>query len=395
VLADASPSVIISGLRSGEVLRVAATSRRLQNFWSASASFRADRDGTVVLARDAPIDRAYSGTAALGLLGVQTPGRAISPRAGSSVVSTFTATAGGRSSSAVLRQLQRAPDVRVRAETMAHQGFYGRLYLPPGHAPGPGVVVWGGSEGGIATGNEWAQLIASHGIPALGLAYFDAPGLPCALSDIPLEYFARAVRWMGRRSDVNPHRVWLLSVSRGSEAEALLAAHFPALVHGFVGAAPSSTAYGSVAGACRPHSRAAWTLHGEPVPFSVVGSGLSAQGRYDSRQAFAATMHTARTRRARIPIGHFRGPVLLLAGSDDQLWPSPIYSAQMMRELHDDPATHQRHVYRGAGHYVLDPPSLPSPTTNARGLSVGGTEAADDAAHRADWPLMLHFIKSH
>lgn len=204
----------------------------------------------------------------------------------------------------------------THAETRAREGFDGTLFLPPGRARRPAVVIWGGSEGGLVAGDAWGELIASHGIPALGIAYFDAPGLPCALSDIPLEYFARAIRWMRHRPSVDPGRVWLLSGSRGTEAEALLAAHFPRLVHGFVAEAPSSTAYASFPGTCRPRTRYAWTLHGHPVPFAVTGSGITAQGRYDGRLGFLATLHTARTVRARIPVGAFRGPVLLLAGAD-------------------------------------------------------------------------------
>lgn len=85
--------------------------------------------------------------------------------------------------------------------------------------------AWGGSEGGLADTIPWAALLASHGIPALALAYFDGPGLPCALNDIPLEYFVKAIRWMRRQPEVDPTRVWLFSGSRGTEAELLVAAH--------------------------------------------------------------------------------------------------------------------------------------------------------------------------
>ena len=40
------------------------------------------------------------------------------------------------------------------------------------------------------------DLIASHGFPALAVAYFDEPGLPCALQNIRLEYFVRAIQWL-------------------------------------------------------------------------------------------------------------------------------------------------------------------------------------------------------
>jgi hypothetical protein len=128
--------------------------------------------------------------------------------------------------------------VRMRVKTVRRDGFDGQLYLLPGHARRPAVVVWSGSEGGISTSGGWAGVLASHGIPALGIAYFDAPGLPCALSRIFAGVLRARINFMRHQPGVDPHRVWLLSGSRGSEAEPLIAAHFPKLIHGFVAAPP-------------------------------------------------------------------------------------------------------------------------------------------------------------
>jgi hypothetical protein len=58
----------------------------------------------------------------------------------------------------------------------------------PASAPArrPALLIFGGSEGGLS-GTLIAALLAAHGYPALALAYFNAPGLPATLSDIPLE----------------------------------------------------------------------------------------------------------------------------------------------------------------------------------------------------------------
>lgn len=60
----------------------------------------------------------------------------------------------------------------------------------------------------------------------LGLAWFDQPGLSCSLSNIPLEYYTRAIRWPRRQPHVDPPRVWIHSGSRGTDAELLVAAHW-------------------------------------------------------------------------------------------------------------------------------------------------------------------------
>ena len=48
------------------------------------------------------------------------------------------------------------------------------------------VLVFGGSEGGLAT-SLLAARFAADGYPALALAYFREPGLPQTLTNIPLE----------------------------------------------------------------------------------------------------------------------------------------------------------------------------------------------------------------
>lgn len=89
-------------------MRVTATTRRAENVWSAAATFRAGPRGTVDLARQAPTDHAYLGAASLGLLGVETPGRATTRVATGPIVTTFRARAGRRTATATLRQLLRS-----------------------------------------------------------------------------------------------------------------------------------------------------------------------------------------------------------------------------------------------------------------------------------------------
>ena len=95
------------------------------------------------------------------------------------------------------------------------------------------MLVFGGSDGGLS-GTLVAALLAAHGYPALALAYFNAPGLPAQLSDIPLEYFATALRWLRAQPQVDPRHVLTLGVSRGSEAALLLGAYYQRLVDGVI-----------------------------------------------------------------------------------------------------------------------------------------------------------------
>jgi uncharacterized protein len=259
------------------------------------------------------------------------------------------------------------------------------------------VVVWGGSEGGLGYSPADAALLASHGIPALALAYFDEPGLPCSLSGIPLGYFVKAIDWLRSQPQVDPGRVWIEAISRGTEAELLVAAHWPALVHGIVAAVPSSVVYGSVRGQCRPASASSWTLNGHPLaiaPFTGTPT-FNPDGSVSDRSAFLAGLAAPGTAAARIPIERFKGAVMLISGADDQLWPSNVYADRIMAALHGDPARHIHLNYAAAGHGVFDTPYVPPITEEREGpnvLDLGGTAAGNNAAHVSDWPAAIRFI---
>ena len=76
------------------------------------------------------------------------------------------------------------------------------------------MLVFGGSGGGLMTS---AALLAARGYPSLALAYFKAPGLPQTLHNIPLEYFAKALRVLRAQPGVDPDHVLVVGESRGGE----------------------------------------------------------------------------------------------------------------------------------------------------------------------------------
>ena len=181
---------------------------------------------------------------------------------------------------------------------------------------GPRLLVLGGSEGGLS-GTLVAALLAAHGYPALALAYFNAPGLPAQLSDIPLEYFARALRWLRAQPQVDPGHVLTLGVSRGSEAALLLGAYYPRLVDGVIASVPSDVAICSYPDCNGP----AWTLHGRPLPYTF---------QFDNP-------HPVDDPAAVIPVERIRGPVFLDCGGADAVWVSCPYARAIMTRLAASP----------------------------------------------------------
>ena len=128
---------------------------------------------------------------------------------------TFTAASGHERASVTVQRGPAAP-VTARFESVAARGFYGVFWQPPASQDNHiGLVVFDGDFGGMTL--PVAPMLASRGYPTLDLAYFDEPGLPQTEHGISLEYFAKALRWLGpaRRRREAPLGTGLVEGQRG------------------------------------------------------------------------------------------------------------------------------------------------------------------------------------
>jgi dienelactone hydrolase len=390
-LYDVPLDIRVTGLRPGERVTVGITATNtFGSLWSARATFVAPA-AVLDLAATAPVSGSYRRVAGMGLF-ASMRNRDFLGYFGPRNPQPFTLTAviGGRlaASTTVIRELT-AAGVRCARQTVAAAGFDGSYCAPArGAARRPAVLIFGGSEGGLAVA-DLAELLASRGYPALALAYFRAPGLPADLLRIPLEYFARAARWLrqaaagagGGAAGSRPVVAW--GFSRGSEAALLLAIHFPALVNAVIAGSPSSVTNEAFSSSgALPPGEPAWTLGGRPLPVA------SPPGDPRSPGDPAAVL----------PVARIRGPVLLLAGADDRLWPSPGYARAIMAALaaHHDPYRHELKEFAGAGHvagFAMPYDAGPASITEGRDLlRVGGTPVINSMAETAAWRDALAFL---
>jgi len=375
-LVDVLLHITVTGLEPRERVSVQAdtTDATGMDFRSA-ASFTAGDEGEIDLARDAPSSGSYSGVDPMGLFWSMAPVDGapsyvdlLQPE-GQPVTLTVTDQGQTLARRTVLRRPV-SPGVTVRQLRPAQVGFYGAYHSAADvSSPGPAVLLFGGSEGGLH-GQATASLLASYGYPTLDLAYFKEPGLPHMLSRIPLEYFTRALGWLSRQPGVDPRRLVVSGASRGSEAALLLGARFPSLVHGVVALVPGDVVLCGFPCSAGP----AWTLGGKPLPY-VQFPGPGAPG------------HPA----AVIPVERIRGPVFLACGGHDDVWPScPMAHAMVHRlQARNHPYRDVLVDYPKAGHGVgllvpYDPDQL-------SGLE-GATPDANARAREAAWPKLLDFL---
>lgn len=264
--------------------------------------------------------------------------------------------------------LRRKISPHMRFLSVAEQGIRGTLCIPNGKGPYPGIIVLGGSGGGML---DWyAALLASHEIVALALPYFHFPDLPEQLYCIPLEYFQTALLWLGQQSVVRPGALGVVGISRGGELALLLGTTYP-LIRAVAAFAPSSVIWGGYIEDpfkllpnprdwLKPIAFPAWTLHGQPVPYLRPNLYRSIRAFVRERRKKSLLIGDLErlrdqhaVERVMIPVERIQGPVLLFSGADDQLMPAQLYAEMAMERLRQHPFAHEHVCYPNAGHDLL------------------------------------------
>ena len=409
-LIDAALDVRVTGCRPRAAVTVRArVDDALRGRWQSRADFEADAAGAVALAGARPVAGDYASADPLGLLwslerdpaGV--PPIGFAGPSGDVLLELTVEVDGAATDRARIRRSFMGPG--IAREAISAEGLVGAFFAAADRSPRPGVLVLGGSDGGLNEGA--AALLASHGFASLALAYFRAERLPAELMEIPLEYFETAIRWLGRQPGVAAGGLAVVGRSRGGELALLLASMFPEITT-VVGYVPSGVVHAGIAAspAAGGAPRSAWTYCGKPLPFlPPAGDGLppaaaSGEAPLELRPMFLKSLENRiAVEAAGIPVERISGPVLLISGEDDRLWPSPVLAeiAAVRLRAHRRPVTHLR--YPGAGH-MIGPVGLPA-TANTilhplrgRSMALGGTPAGNAAAAADSWPRVLQFLST-
>ena len=295
-------------------------------------------------------------------------------------------------------------DGSVPARDVRRGDLTGTLFAGLGDGPHPGVLVVHGSGGGGGYERRYARRLAHHGYAAFCVEYFDGPGRPDALDAIELSYFGRAVEWLADQPEVDGERLGVVGFSRGGEAAMLTGAHFDrvAVTVGYSASGyvfPAPTWMDGV-----EEEGPAWTLDGEPVPYLPVDELVEAEQSgfedivenddVDASTSAVANATDEQLRRATIPVERIDGPVLLVSGGEDAVWPSADLAGVAADRLdaHTHPWSHDHLVYPEAGHAIRTPYRLEpgaDPTDRHR---LGGTHGANARAAADAWRVVLAYL---
>jgi dienelactone hydrolase len=383
IMADESVAIRARGLEPGErvTIRGSLTDGAGQ-VWTSRAEFVADAQGVVDASVQAPAAGSYKEVSPMGLIWSMLPSAkhvsayVPSREDGAQSVELELLRKGQTAAKADLEQLFVAEGVQ---QVPVHDGpLRGVFYLPPGRERHPGVLVVGGSNGGLP--RRPAVWLASHGFAALALAYFRYEDLPPQLEGIPLEYFGMALEWMSRRPEIAGTRFGVTGTSRGGELALQLGSMYPRIA-AVVAYVPANVRY---AGCCRQNGAPAWLWQGRPLPYMVPRRGRL-EAPFETEIAVEKT----------------RGPILMISGQDDHLWRSWQMADEVVSRLKREhfPYSFENLKYRHAGHSAGRPEIIPAwhsevrNPTSGRENDLGGSAAGDAESSIESIPKVLDFFK--
>ncbi len=421
-LIDQPVAIRLSGFTPGKQVTLRAKCSISGYSFESAAIFQVDSSGAVDLDKQAPLSGSYSQVDGMGMFWSMKP--KLSPSATLPAQSAplltgtetslqvhyvFTAELDGISlaQASIVRTLG-SPDLVVKE--VHENGLVGILYQPPGAGPFPGVIVLGGSEGGLVVTPD-AMLLASHGYAALALAYFrssqfdEFTSLPNAVKMLPVEYFGKAIQWLQVQPGIDPQRIGMIGWSLGGEAALLAGGIYPQVKTVIAISAPifvygvgiSSTEYVST-----------WSYQGQPVPFLTndypefkydhpfIEAVSSGKDPLPLLPEIKASMEAdPELAAATIPVEKVKGSILFISGTFDSVIPSSLYAEIAVDRLkaHDFAFPYRHVINPGAGHSI-NFPFLPAwnDKFNELGTPFGTSAQTLARAEAASWPVVLEYL---
>jgi len=263
----------------------------------------------------------------------------------------------------------------------------GVLYLPPGPGPHPGVVDMFGSAGGCL--QHRSALLASRGVAALSLAFFDYEDLPSSLAELDMSYFREAVEYLCDREEVySENGVGVMGVSKGGDVVLNMALNIPQVT----AVVPINT--------CISNVETRFKLeNGTVVPalgFTMEAIKILNNGVIDVYEFLNDPREYPKTI---LPVENLTAAVLCLVGQGDRNWKSDLFADMILQRVRGTPAESLVQVirYPGAGH-LIEPPYVPFCEMSyhkvvRRAMLWGGEELAHCDAQVDSWNKILAFFK--
>jgi dienelactone hydrolase len=223
-----------------------------------------------------------------------------------------------------------------------------KYYPVKGESKNVVIMLLGGSEGGLPNYYN-IDRFTKLGYPCFIIGYFGTKNTPNKLEMIPLEYFEDAIKTIKSQSDVANKKIVVYGGSKGGELALLLASRYKQ-IEAVIASVPSCVVFQGIGG----RRLSSWSFNNEPIPFvpyapfdfsKIVNSQYVELYRLSLEQ-------TEAVEKATIQVENINGPILLLSGKEDTMWPSNQMGEMIVKRLVNYKFPHwYKHIsYDNAGH---------------------------------------------
>lgn len=227
-----------------------------------------------------------------------------------------------------------------------------KLYLGNSYKQ-PLFVGFGGGGGG----NDWARnylkvkrdSLNQKGYAVLAIGYFKSQGTPEQLDRISLDAIRDTILSIAQHPQIDESKIILFGGSRGGELVLNLASRYKEF-NGVIAASASNVTFPAITLYANTSS---WTHQNKevsyvPAPFKTIIPAL--KGDLYATHALMLEDKEA-VKNAEIAVENINGPVLILSGKNDDQWPAPEMSEQIIDRLKDKDFEHYySHIQLDGGH---------------------------------------------
>ena len=251
--------------------------------------------------------------------------------------------------------------------TLEKDGFIGKLFVPDEDCfEGKALIVFSGSDGVFALSQLLAEKFQGAGLATMALAYWNMPGLPGCLENVPLEYLGTV---SDKLNEMGYEKVGLWGVSMGAEYALLAASLLPEKFSCVIACSPIDFATQGLKNKTEIADGSAFSFGGKSLPCTrynrtmtkgaMIGSFL--KNREFSVRFMYDGIASEPDPESIIKVENIRGPILLFAGELDSMWPAVLAGNRIVKRLESCDFPHEKrlYAYEHGSHYMV-PMSLKS-----------------------------------
>lgn len=289
----------------------------------------------------------------------------------------------------------------IKPKYVSENGFRGALFANKNAKNRTAIILVGGGD----WGDYWGQEFAKANYVGLSLPYYREEGLPQLMEEIPLEYFEKAILWLKEQPEVNPDKIIVMGASRNAELSLLIASYFSNNINGVIAYSPSSVSWSNKVVPFNSDSMMpSWTFKNKPVPFIPMEKIKGSQYRTIETISYwkQGLSDSLALNKALIPAENINGPILLLSGADDEVWPSAMMSDMIENRIKKSSFNFEFEniKYASAGHLISSNPNNPSTMRQGKmvingksyNYNFGGTEKGDKTAQKDASTRVFRFL---